>query len=85
MYQLKWQDGLLYALSGSRQTPLLILPEEMKPPKNTETAMNSFYAVMFSGEAREGKEKRKVSLAIRDVWKIYFVPEGGNVNEVLYN
>lgn len=85
MYQLKWQDGFLYALSGNGQTPLLVLPEEMKPQKNTETAMNSFYSVMFSGEARDGKQKRKVSLAMRDIWKIYFIPEGGNVNEVLYN
>ena len=85
MYQIKWQDGFLYALSGNGQTPLMVLPEEMKPQKNADTSMNSFYSVMFSGEAREGKQKRKVSLALRDVWKIYFIPEGGNVNEVLYN
>ncbi|MFN0141493.1 MAG: hypothetical protein ACKVQW_15575 [Pyrinomonadaceae bacterium] len=84
MYQVKWHKGLLYVLTSGGQTPFLVLPEDMKPPKNSETAMSSFYSVMLSGEAREGKQKRKISMPLRDFWKIYFIPDGGSVNDILF-
>jgi hypothetical protein len=53
LYQLKWQNDFFYAVTGLNQTPMLILPEEMKPQKNASAPMNSFYSVMLSGEARD--------------------------------
>jgi hypothetical protein len=85
MFQLKWQNGFLYAVAANGQTPFLVLPENMKPQKEVNTTMSQFYSVLLSGEVRSGKEKRKISLAIRDVWKIFFIPEGGNANDVLFN
>src|ERR1044072_325301 len=85
LFELKWQDGVLYALTTRGQTPLLLLPEDMKPARDTNPQLNSFYGVLFSGEARDGRQKNKLTLASRDVWKIYFISESGNVNDVLFN
>ncbi|MCY7376116.1 MAG: hypothetical protein LH472_09110, partial [Pyrinomonadaceae bacterium] len=85
MYALKWQDDFLTAVGASGQTPSLVLPESMKPQKNLDSKLSSFYSVMLTGEAREGKQKRKISIALRDVWKIYFTSAGGNVNDILFN
>lgn len=84
LYALKWQNNFLTALSASGQTPFLVLPENMKPQKNLDSKLSSFYSVMLAGESREGKQKRKISLALRDVWKIYFVQSGGNFDDVLF-
>lgn len=85
LFQIKWKGSLLTATTGSGQTEFLVLPEEMKPDKNAPSRLSSFYSVMLSGEARNGKQKRKTSFALRDVWKIYFISDGGNVNDVLFN
>ena len=84
MYQLKWQNNILVAVAGNGQTPLLVLPDDMKPQKNLDSPLSSFYSAMLSGEAREGKRKTKASIALRDVWKIFLMPDGGNVNDFLF-
>ncbi len=84
--QLKWQNNILIAVSAAGgQTPLLVLPENMKPQKNVDSKLSAFYSVMLAGDAVEGKQKRKINLPLRDVWKIYFIPAGGSANEVLFN
>lgn len=86
LYALKWSnDGQLYAVSVAGQQPLLALPENMKPQKATGSQpLSSFYSVTLSGEAHDGKQKRKVDLALRSIWKIYFVNEGAAVNDSLF-
>jgi hypothetical protein len=85
LFELKWQDNVLYALTTKGQTPLLLLPEDMKPARDANPQLSSFYAGLFSGEAHDGKQKTKLTLASRDIWKIYFIGEGGNINDVLFN
>lgn len=85
LYELKWQNEMLVALSANGQAPLLVLPENMKPQKSVNSKVGSFYSVMFAGEAVEGKQKRKINLPLREVWKIYFIPAGGSVNDVLFS
>jgi tetratricopeptide (TPR) repeat protein len=82
---LKWDsNGMLYAISVGGQSPILALPDNSKPPKEANPALSSFYSVMITGEARDGKQKRKINLALRDVWKIYFTAEGSTVNDTLF-
>jgi hypothetical protein len=87
LFGLKWgRDGVLYAVSVAGQAPILALPDNMKPPKSVGTEpLSAFYGVMLSGEAREGKQHRKVELALRAIWKIYFLSEGAAVNDTLFN
>ncbi len=77
-------DRLFYAVSLNGQTPMLALPDNLRPQKNADQSLSSFYNVMVSGEAKDGKQKRKLNLALREVWKIYFVPEGASVNDTLF-
>jgi hypothetical protein len=85
LFALKWgADGVLYAVSVEGQTPVPVLPDDAKPQKNAAERLSSFYSVMFTGEARDGKQKRQISLAARDILKIYFVPEGAAINDTLY-
>jgi hypothetical protein len=82
---LGWgRNGVLSAVSVSGQAPIAVLPDNMKPQKEAAASLSSFYSVMLTGEARDGKQKRKINLALRDVWKIYFVPEGAATNDVLF-
>jgi len=86
LFAVKWgADDVLYAVSVVGQAPLTAIPENLKPQKNATPALSSFYGVMVSGEAREGKQKRKVELALRSIWKIYFLSEGAAVNDTLFN
>ncbi len=78
-------DGALYGISVAGQQPILALPDDMKPQKNVDLPLSSFYGVMISGEARDAKPKRKVDLALRNVWKVYFVSEGAPTNDSLFN
>jgi hypothetical protein len=84
---LKWgRDGVLYAVSVAGQAPIMALPDNMKPQKNVGSEpLSAFYGVMLSGEARDGKQKRKVELALRAIWKVYFLAEGASVNDTLFN
>ena len=83
LVSIKWGgDGVLYAVSG--QSPLPAVPDNMKPQKNADQPLSSFYSVMLTGEAREGKQKRKLSLSLREVWKVYFVTEGASINDTLF-
>ncbi len=85
LFLLKWgSDGVLYAVSISGQTPVVAVPDNMKPQKSAAVPLNSFYGVTVTGEGREGKQKRKLSLGLREVWKIYFVQEGANLNDTLF-
>lgn len=84
MYQIKWQDNVLTAASGKGQTPFVVLPEGMKPEKTQNPRINSFYSALLTGEARDGKQKKKISLNLSDVWKIYFMRAGESVNDVLF-
>lgn len=82
---LKWdRNGVLYAVSVSGQAPIAVVPDNQKPQRETTATLSSFYAVMLTGEAREGKQKRKINLALRDIWKIYFTPEGAAINDTLF-
>lgn len=81
---LKWSEGLFYAISVNGQAPILAIPDNLKPQKNSSPSLSSFYSVMLTGEAREGKQKRQINLALRDIWKIYFVPEGATLNDTLF-
>ena len=84
LFALRWgADGVLYAVSVEGQSPVPIIPDDSKPQKNADPRLASFYSVMFTGEVREGKQKRQISLAPRDILKIYFVPEGSAVNDTL--
>ncbi|HEV2765264.1 MAG TPA: hypothetical protein VGV38_19935, partial [Pyrinomonadaceae bacterium] len=85
LHALRWgQDGVLYVASVAEQTPVPAVPSNMKPQKNADLPLTSFYSVVLTGEAREGKQKRRLSLPLRDVAKIYFVPEGAAINDVLF-
>lgn len=82
---LKWgNDEVLYAVSVSGQAPVVVVPDNMKPQKNASQALSSFYGVAITGDAKDGKQKRKLSLGLREVWKIYFVAEGANPNDALF-
>lgn len=82
---LKWEhDGLLYAVSLRGSAPILALPDNMKPQKNADPPLSSFYSAMLSGEVRDGKQKRQINVSLREVWKVYFVPEGASVNDTLF-
>lgn len=85
LHAVKWNaSGVLSAVSVEGQTPTPALPDNLKPQKNSDQPLSSFYAVMLTGEARDGKQKRKVSLPLRDIFKIYFVPENAAVNDTLF-
>ncbi len=85
LIKIGWQkDGLLYASSVAGQTAMLALPEDMKPQKNADQTLPSFYSVMISGEIKDGKQKRQFNLSLKDVWKIYFIAEGASVNDILF-
>ncbi|MBV8855791.1 MAG: hypothetical protein JOZ02_02420 [Acidobacteria bacterium] len=86
LFQLKWgaDGGVLYAVSLEGQTPVAVIPDDTKPQKDADQPLSSFYSVMLTGEAREGKSKRQVSVPLRDVLKIYFVPEGAPVGDTLF-
>lgn len=87
LFSLKWgSDDVLYAQSVVGQSAFMAVPENMKPQKNVGSQpLSAFYGVNLSGEAREGKQKRKVDLALRSIWKVYFVPEGASLNDTLFN
>ena len=85
LLKLEWKkDGLLYATSVAGQTAMLAVPEDMKPQKNADQTLSSFYSVMVTGEIKDAKQKRPFNLALKDVWKIYFIAEGASVNDVLF-
>src|SRR5258705_351779 len=86
LFAIKWgKDDAVYGVSVADQQPILALPDDMKPQKNVDQPLSSFYGVMLSGEARDGKQKRKVDLALRNVWKVYFIPEGATTSDSLFN
>lgn len=86
LYAVKWsKDGVLSAFSVADQSALGAIPDDMKPQKNVDPALSSFYGVMLTGEGRDGKQKRKVDVALRSVWKVYFVAEGAPLNDTLFN
>jgi hypothetical protein len=85
LYGLKWKDNLLYAVSVAGQSPILAVPDNLKPQKSATAQLSSFYDVMLSGEEREGKQKRKVDLPLRSIWKVYFLSEGAAVTDTLFN
>ncbi len=86
LFALKWDaNGVLTAVSLSGQGPLPILPDDTKPQKNVDQQLQSFYGVMLTGEAREGKSKRKVDIPLRSVWKVFFVAEGAPFGDSLFN
>lgn len=85
LFALRWgADGVVYATSVEGQTPVVIIPDDMKPQKNSSASLSSFYSVALTGEAREGKTKRQINIPLGDVLKIYFVPEGTPVNDTLF-
>lgn len=86
LFSLRWdKNGVLSAISVAGQASLGAIPDDMKPQKNAEQNLLAFYGVMLTGEAREGKQKRKVDLPLRSVWKVYFVPEGASLNDTLFS
>jgi len=86
LFALKWgKDGVLTAVSVIGQSALIAIPDDMKPQKNLDQTLSSFYGVMLTAEEREGKQRRRVDLPLRSVWKIYFVPEGAPANDSLFN
>lgn len=86
LFSLRWEkSGVLSAVSVAGQSALGAIPDDMKPQKNLDQQLTSFYGVMLTGEVREGRQKRKVDLPLRSVWKIYFVPEGAPLNDSLFN
>jgi hypothetical protein len=86
LYSLRWENnGLLTAISVSGQPSILTIPDDMKPQKNVDQPLSSFYGVMLTGEAREGKVKRKVDFPLRSVWKVFFVTEGAPSHDSLFN
>jgi len=86
LFALKWgRDDQLYAVSVAGQPAILAVPDNLKPQKNSGgQPLSAFYGVSLSGEAHDGKQKRKVDLALRSVWKIYFISEGGSTNDMLF-
>jgi hypothetical protein len=85
LFALRWGgDGVLYAVSLEGQTPVPVLPDDAKPQKNADQSLSAFYSVMLTGEAREGKQKRQISLPLRDIHKIYFVNEGAVAGDTLF-
>ncbi|HLL73894.1 MAG TPA: hypothetical protein VK421_01245 [Pyrinomonadaceae bacterium] len=82
---LKWgPGGIFYAVSVSGQAPVVVVPENMKPQKNVDTPLTTFYGTALTGEAREGKQKRVINLQLSDVWKVYPVPEGSAPADALF-
>lgn len=86
LFALKWgRGGVLTAVSVAGQSALSAIPDDMKPQKNADQPLSTFWGVMLTGELRENKQKRKVDLPLRSVWKIYFVPEGAPLNDSLFS
>jgi hypothetical protein len=83
--KLAWSKENVFAavLRGSENS-VPVLPGNLKPAKNSAMPLNSFYSVMLTGEEREGKSKRKASYGLREIWKVYFVPDGSTVGDVLF-
>lgn len=85
LHSLFWTaEGVLSATSVAGQPPFPIAPDNLKPAKNVQMPLSSFYSVTLTGEAQNGKSKRKINLGLREIWKIYFVLEGSNINDVLF-
>jgi hypothetical protein len=78
-------DGVFYVVTFKGQAPLPFLPDDKKPERNEMPPLPSFYSVMLSGEAREGKQKRTVTLPLQDVRRIYLTAEGAAANDSLFN
>lgn len=78
------RDGLLYATGGGSSSRVLTVPAEMKPDKREAPPLSSFYGATLTGEAREGKQKRRITLQLREVWKIYLTAEGAQANDTLF-
>ncbi len=86
LHSLRWdKNGVLSAVSVAGQASLGTIPDDMKPQKNADQQLSTFYGVMLTGEARDGKQKRKVDIPLRSVWKVFFVPEGAALNDSLFN
>lgn len=85
LFQMRWNAaGFLEARQSENSSPFLAVPEDMKPPKDLNTPMAAFYSAQISGEVRDGKQKRKAAYSLNDMWKVYFVAEGANLNDVLF-
>src|SRR5215208_7897711 len=69
LFALKWDDsGVLTAVSGPGQAPLVTVPEDTKPQKNIDQQLQSFYGVMLTGEVRR---------ASRSVRSIFLCDQSG--------
>jgi len=79
------RDGVWGVVSGSGQAPTPLLPDNKRPERNEAPAIRDFYSVMATGEAREGRQRRPLSLMLRDIWKVYFVPDGAAANDSLFS
>lgn len=85
LYSLRWEkNGVLSAVSVAGQPALGTIPDDMKPQKNLDQPLTGFYGVMLTGEARDGKQKRKLDIPLRSVWKVFFIPEGAALNDALF-
>lgn len=86
LYALKWEkENVLSAVSVSGQSGFLAIPDDMKPQKNVDLSLPSFYGVTLTGEERIGKQKRKLDIPLRSIARIFFIAEGAPVNDSLFN
>ncbi len=86
LYALKWEkENVLSAVSVSSQGGFVAIPDDMKPQKNIDQSLPSFYAVTLTGEERIGKQKRKLDIPLRSIARVFFIAEGAPVNDSLFN
>jgi len=79
------REGVYGVVSGSGQAPMPLLPDDKRPERNEAPAIRDLYSVTATGQARDGGQRRSASWPLRDLWKIYFTPEGAAINDALFN
>lgn len=85
LVELEWnRSGYFFAISVAGQQPVLAIPDDSKPEKNSTLGFDAIGQMMVTGESREAGQKRKVSFPLREVWKIYSMPEKTPADESLF-
>ncbi|MEO0247999.1 MAG: hypothetical protein ABIN58_00365 [candidate division WOR-3 bacterium] len=72
--KIEWRGEILHAESGAG-SPTVCLPSDLKLDKQTTRPLRELYSVTVEGAVREGKSKRKQTITLRSISKIYLLNE----------
>jgi hypothetical protein len=81
LQKLEMRDGLMMASGPVALIPRLSVPD--RKPSATVT-FERIYDTVFEGELREGNTEEPRYIPLKQVWKVYFVPEGSSADESLF-